>query len=177
MRVANIVQDSIVDGPGLRFVIFTQGCTHHCPGCHNPETHDPAGGREIPAEELISLLYKNPLTEGITLSGGEPFLQAVDCARLAAAAHQAGLTVWTYSGYRYETLRDEGNADWIALLAETDVLVDGPYLEQERSYGLSFRGSRNQRLIDVPKSRESGTVVLWEGSKAKSLLHFSVPES
>jgi anaerobic ribonucleoside-triphosphate reductase activating protein len=175
MRIANTVNDSIVDGPGLRFAVFTQGCPHACPGCHNPETHDPAGGEEVPVEDLVHRLEKNPLIEGLTLSGGEPFLQAEDCARLARAARALGLTVWTYTGFLYERLRTAGRPDWDALLADTDILVDGPYVEAERSYGLPFRGSRNQRLIDVPKSRVAGRVVLWE--REDSLGQFAVPES
>lgn len=175
MRIANTVTDSIVDGPGLRFTVFTQGCNHHCLGCHNPETHDLAGGREVSVEELISLIGKNQLIEGVTLSGGEPFLQAKDCSRLAAAAHAKKLTVWTYTGYQYEELIKAGNSAWDALLEETDVLVDGPYLDREQSYGLSFRGSRNQRLIDIPKSKKAGKAILWD--RKEILTHFSIPES
>ena len=127
MRIANTVNDSIVDGHGLRFTVFTQGCPHHCPGCHNPGTHDAAGGREATLEELVEQMKKNPLIEGITLSGGEPFVQAAACADLARAAHGLGLNVWTYTGYLFEHLRDAGDPAWTALLAETDVLVDGPF--------------------------------------------------
>ena len=127
MRIANTVHDSIVDGQGLRFTVFTQGCPHRCPGCHNPGTHDPAGGREVSVAALVEELTKNPLMAGLTLSGGEPFAQAADCAALAKAAHGLGLTVWTYTGYLFEHLRDAGRADWTALLQETDVLVDGPF--------------------------------------------------
>ena len=162
MRIANTVNDSIVDGHGLRFTVFTQGCPHHCPGCHNPGTHDAAGGREATLEELVEQMKKNPLIEGITLSGGEPFVQAAACADLARAAHGLGLNVWTYTGYLFEHLRDAGDPAWTALLAETDVLVDGPFLQKEKSYELHFRGSRNQRLIDVPASLAQGKVVLWE---------------
>lgn len=177
VQVANTVQDSIVDGPGLRFTVFTQGCPHFCPGCHNPETHDLAGGRDRSVEELTALMVKNPLTEGLTLSGGEPFLQAEACALLAKAAHAAGLNVWTYSGYRYEKLLEAGNPHWLALLGETDVLVDGPYIEEERSLTLPFRGSKNQRLIDVPNSLKAGRVILWKGEAKGDLSHFSVPQS
>lgn len=162
MRIANTVNDSIVDGHGLRFTVFTQGCPHHCPGCHNPDTHDPAGGREVSVEELSAQLGKNPLLEGLTLSGGEPFAQAAACAALAREAHRKGLTVWTYSGYLFEHLRDSGDPDWTALLAETDVLVDGPFVQSLHSHDLQWRGSRNQRLIDVPATRALGRVVLWE---------------
>ena len=161
MRIANTVNDSIVDGHGLRFTIFTQGCPHHCPGCHNPDTHDPAGGREVSLEELVAEMGRNPLIEGVTLSGGEPFAQAADCAALAQAAHARGLNVWTYSGYLFEHLRDSGNPDWTALLAQ--------------SYELRVWGSRNQRLIDVPRSLAQGRVVLWQ--EEDPLAKFTVPES
>ena len=175
MRIANTVEDSIVDGPGLRITVFTQGCPHRCPGCHNPETHDATGGKEVDLAELMGTLGKNPLTKGLTLSGGEPFLQGEACARLAAAAHEKGMDVWTYTGYRYEILAAGDDPGWQALLAETDVLVDGPFLEKEKSYALHFRGSRNQRLIDVPASRRAGHVVLWV--EEDPLAHFTVPES
>lgn len=175
MRIANTVNDSIVDGHGLRFTVFTQGCPHHCPGCHNPGTHDAAGGREATLEELVEQMKKNPLIEGITLSGGEPFVQAAACADLARAAHGLGLNVWTYTGYLFEHLRDAGDPAWTALLAETDVLVDGPFLQKEKSYELHFRGSRNQRLIDVPASLAQGKMVLWE--EEDLLAKFTVPES
>lgn len=176
MRIASTISDSIVDGPGLRLTVFTQGCPHACPGCHNPETHDPQGGKEVSLDELKGLLAQNKRMEGLTLSGGDPFLQAGDCASLAQAAHERGLSVWTYTGYRYEHLLEAEREDWNALLSETDVLVDGPYVEAQRAYGLGFRGSRNQRLIDVPKSRAAGYVVLWS-SGSDALSHFSVPES
>ncbi len=175
MRIANVVNDSIVDGHGLRFTVFTQGCPHHCAGCHNPETHDPAGGREVTPDELLRQFAQNPLIEGLTLSGGEPFLQAESCAALARMAHETGRNVWTYSGYTFETLRDKGDAAWTALLKETDVLVDGPFLLEQKSYALHFRGSRNQRLIDVQESLRRGAVVLWE--EADPLAKFTIPES
>ena len=175
MRIANTVNDSIVDGHGLRFAVFTQGCPHHCPGCHNPQTHDPAGGREESLEALIAGLDQNPLAAGLTLSGGEPFYQAADCARLAAMAHARGKTVWTYTGYTYEQILHKNDPDWNALLAETDVLVDGPFLEKEQSYELHFRGSRNQRLIDVAASRRAGRVILLQ--ETDYLSKFTVPES
>lgn len=175
MRIASTVHDSIVDGHGLRYAVFTQGCPHRCPGCHNPETHDPAGGREVSLEDLIAGLDKNPLAAGLTLSGGEPFAQAAECAALAALVRQRGKTVWTYTGYTYEQLLKGTDPAWQALLDRTDVLVDGPFLEKEQSYELHFRGSRNQRLIDVPASRREGRVVLWE--EPDYLSGFTVPES
>lgn len=175
MRIANTVNDSIVDGPGLRFTVFTQGCPHHCPGCHNPDTHDSQGGAEVPVEDLAAMMGKNPLIQGLTLSGGEPFAQAADCARLAKAAHAVGWTVWTYTGYLFETILAKEDPAWRALLEETDVLVDGPFLEKEKSYELRFRGSRNQRLIRVKESLAQGKAVLW--TQSDPLAKFTIPES
>jgi len=160
MRIAGLVQDSIVDGPGFRFTVFTQGCPHNCQGCHNPDTHDPDGGREMTVKQVIDTMLSNPMTDGLTLSGGDPFVQAADCAEIAKAAHKNGLNVWTYTGWTYEKLtelseRDEGIK---ALLNETDVLVDGPFILSQKSYDVPWRGSKNQRLIDMKATRESGKV-------------------
>lgn len=159
MKIYGLVQDSIVDGPGFRFVCFVQGCPHHCPGCHNPESHDPAGGREMTVEEVAEQMLSNPLTDGLTLSGGEPFAQAEDCLALAKIARDHGLNVWSYSGWTFEHLRDHGTPAQRALLEALDVLVDGPFLLQERTLSLPWRGSRNQRVIDVPASLARGEVV------------------
>lgn len=160
MRISGIVNDSIVDGPGLRYTVFVQGCHRNCPGCHNPATHDPAGGYEESVEAMIAGLDRNPLADGLTISGGEPFLQAEDCTALAWLARRRGKSVWVYTGYTYEEILT--NERFRQLLYETDVLVDGPFIESEKSYELHFRGSRNQRLIDVPASLEAGEVVLWK---------------
>ena len=164
MRISlrGVTGDSIVDGPGLRLTIFTQGCLHHCPGCHNPQTHDPEGGSWADTEDILAAAAENPLLDGITLSGGDPFLQPVPCLALAEGAHKIGLNVWTYTGYTWEALWEENAPEKIALLKETDVLVDGPFLLAERSLELRFCGSRNQRLIDVKKSLAEDKVVLWE---------------
>lgn len=175
MRIASTISDSIVDGPGLRFTVFTQGCPHHCPGCHNPETHDPAGGREISVEELARTMLGNPLTDGLTLSGGEPFLQAEECAALARIARERGLNVWAYTGYTYEKLLEEGEPARLALLEALDVLVDGPFVLARKSYDALFRGSDNQRLLDVPASLRAGQAVLW--TRPDPLAHFVRPES
>ena len=175
MRIANTVSDSIVDGPGLRFTVFTQGCPHRCPGCHNPETHDPAGGREASVAELTAQLLSNPLTDGLTLSGGEPFCQPEECAALARIAREKGLNVWVYTGYTYERLRSGAVPGAPALLEQADVLVDGPFLLERKSYAALFRGSSNQRLIDVAASRAAGRVVLWQ--RPDPLAHFVRPES
>ena len=162
ISLSGVTGDSIVDGPGLRLTIFTQGCLHHCPGCHNPQTHDPEGGSWADTEDILAAAAENPLLDGITLSGGDPFLQPVPCLALAEGAHKIGLNVWTYTGYTWEALLEENDAEKLALLKETDVLVDGPILLAERSLELQFCGSRNQRLIDVKKSLAEGKVVLWE---------------
>jgi len=156
MRIYGLQQDSIVDGPGFRFACFVQGCPHGCPGCHNPDSHDPNGGREMTVEQVAAELLKNPMTDGLTLSGGEPFAQAEDCLALAKIAHSHGLNVWSYSGWTFAYLRDRGTEAQKALLAELDVLVDGPFLLAERTLSLPWRGSRNQRVIDVQASLAAG---------------------
>ena len=161
IQIAGVVNDSIVDGPGLRFAVFTQGCPHRCPGCQNPETHDPAGGHPEDTETLIARMKKNPLLSGLTLSGGDPLEQSVPCLELARAAHGMGLNVWAYTGYTWEALIQENDPDRLALLREVDVLVDGPFILEKRSLELDFCGSSNQRLIDVPASLRTGEVVLW----------------
>lgn len=165
MRIAGTMQDSIVDGPGFRFVLFTQGCYHNCEGCHNPQTHDVNGGNEMTTDEIIKKIASNPLTDGVTFSGGEPFLQAADCAIIAKAAREMGLNIWAYSGYTFEQLfelskKDEGIREMLSL---TDVLVDGKFVLAEKSYDVAWRGSKNQRLINVPESLKAGKAVLREG--------------
>ena len=154
MRIAGIVNDSIVDGPGLRLAIFAQGCPHHCPGCHNPESHDFAGGSDMDTEEIIARMDANPLLDGITLTGGEPFEQPDACRILADAAHARGLNVWAYSGYTFEQLC--AVPEKRRLLEACDVLVDGPFLLAERSLDLRFRGSKNQRVLKVAELLAGG---------------------
>ena len=164
MRIAGLIQDSIVDGPGLRFVVFTQGCDLFCEGCHNPDARNMDGGTEMTVDEVISEMLSNPLTDGLTLSGGEPFVQAADCARLAAVARQKGLNVWAYSGYEYGELitRAESEPDVKALLEQLDVLVDGRFELARRTLTMKWRGSQNQRFIDVKKSLSAGATVALE---------------
>lgn len=163
IRLFGLVSDSIVDGPGYRTSVFTQGCPHHCPGCHNPGSHAMDGGTVWALDDVQKKFTGNPLLSGITLTGGEPFIQAAACAELARRAHALGLNVWTYSGYTYEQLMEKAKTDdgVKALLDETDVLVDGPFLLAERSLELDFRGSRNQRVIDLKKTRRSGEMALY----------------
>ena len=161
IRIAGTVDDSIVDGPGIRYTVFVQGCSHHCPGCHNPHTHDFAGGRVVDTEEIVAQLRGNPLLDGLTLSGGEPFEQPAACTELARQAHALGLNVWCYTGFTLEKLLEERREDRMRLLECVDVLVDGPYLSHERSLDLLYRGSKNQRLIDMPAALKAGRAVLY----------------
>ena len=160
MRIAGTVQDSIVDGPGMRFTLFTQGCPHGCPGCQNPETQPFDGGRDIDTRDLLRQMEDNPLLAGITFSGGEPFCQPRPLAELAKAVHARGLDVWSYTGNTLEELQSRKDEDVSALLAELDVLVDGEYIEAQRDLTLKFRGSRNQRVIDMNATRQKGIVTL-----------------
>lgn len=155
LRIAGIEPESITDGPGFRYAIFVQGCSHGCPGCHNSGTHDPMGGYEKSPEELIEDIRKNPLLSGVTFSGGEPFEQAAALAELGALVRSEGLELAAYSGYTFEELCSKGG-DIQALLQLCHVLVDGRYIEAQRSLSLPFRGSKNQRIIDVEKSLKAG---------------------
>lgn len=166
MRIANFTHDSIVDGPGLRFTLFTQGCPHNCPGCHNPQTHDFQGGRETEPEDIIKEMLSNPLTDGLTLSGGEPFAQPEACAEIAEAAHRAGWNVWAYSGWTFEHLLRDERPGVRRLLEACDVLVDGPFILEKRSLELKWKGSANQRVLDVKKSLLAGEAVEYEAPKA-----------
>ncbi len=152
IRIAGFIQESIVDGPGIRFVVFTQGCPHHCPGCHNPQTHDFRGGRLEDTENIIPVISGNPLLKGITISGGEPFCQPEAAAELARAAHACGKDVLVYTGYTLEELLSGSVKGAMTLLEETDILVDGRFELEKKSLLLKFRGSSNQRLLDCKKS-------------------------
>lgn len=160
--MAGIVPESIVDGPGIRYAVFVQGCPHGCPGCHNPQTHPFAGGQVRDTGELFAQFQKNPLLKGITLSGGEPFCQAGPLAELARLVHSACKDVVVYTGYTYEELAASEDPAVQSLLSETDLLIDGPFIEEQKDLDLLFRGSENQRLIDMKRTRARGQVVLWE---------------
>ena len=149
VQLASLIEESIVDGPGLRFVLFTQGCPHRCPGCHNPQTHLYIGGTDFTITEILSIYDKHPACNGITLSGGEPFLHGAPLARLATKIHERGGDVITYTGYRLERLKELAKTDEgiLALLKETDLLVDGPFIQKMRCLEAAFVGSTNQRLI------------------------------
>ena len=151
LDLSGIVGDSIVDGPGIRTTIFCQGCPHHCPGCHNPETWDFGCGTDVPVEDLVDVVRSNPLCRGVTFSGGEPFAQAAGFAKLAQLLKERGYEVASYSGYTFEELLN-GSEDQKKLLASIDILIDGPFLLAQKSLEVPFRGSRNQRILDVKKS-------------------------
>ena len=164
IRISGIESESIVDGEGIRYVIFTQGCPHHCPGCHNPQTHPFGGGKLVLIEDILDDISKRKdWIDGITISGGEPFCQIYQCALIAEKAHEMGLSVWCYTGYLFEDLYGQG-AD---LLKHIDVLVDGPFVQAEKSLELDFRGSRNQRVIDIPESLKEGVANLPRAVKGK----------
>ena len=162
IRIAGMEPESVVDGPGYRFSIFTQGCPHGCPKCHNPETHDFLGGYTMDTAEIIAQLGENPLVRGVTLSGGEPMMQAAALCEIASAAREKGMSVWCYTGFTLEALENENREDRMALLALVDVLVDGPYIAARRSLDLLYRGSDNQRLIDMQATRRAGKICLYE---------------
>lgn len=159
MRIAGIVEDSIVDGPGLRMTVFVQGCPHHCPGCHNPETWDAAGGTDVEVDKIVKKYLSNPLLDGITISGGEPFDQPDCCVDLLSKIFHRCESIWCYTGYTFEQLMERRDFPSCFLLGITDVLVDGPYIESQRTLELPWRGSRNQRLIDVRASLKHGKAV------------------
>lgn len=158
LRIAGLVKESITDGKGIRYTVFTQGCPHACKGCHNPETHDPQGGYSMDTDEIFKDFIKNPLLKGITFSGGEPFCQPEPLCALARQVHGAGKDVTVYSGWTYEELLAMNRPAIQALLEESDVLVDGKYIEELRNLELHFRGSENQRLIDLKKTRKTGMI-------------------
>ena len=163
IRVSGIAPQSIVDGPGLRLVVFTQGCPHRCPGCHSPQTHDFEGGREMPIEEILAKLDKNPLLKGLTFSGGEPLVRAAELLPLAKGARARGKDIACFTGYTFEQLLEkmEDDPPLAELLGMIYLLVDGLYVQEQRDLTLPFRGSRNQRAVDLSTSLASGVVVLW----------------
>ncbi|MGE5415535.1 MAG: anaerobic ribonucleoside-triphosphate reductase activating protein [Acidobacteriota bacterium] len=161
LRVSGYSRESTVDGPGIRAVVYAQGCPHKCFYCHNPETWDFEGGYELDIDFLYKEIANTKLLKGVTFSGGEPFAQAEAFAELGHKVKEIGLNVIAYSGYEFEQLlemaeMDQGVSD---LLHLTDVLIDGPYLDEERDLGIAFRGSRNQRIIDVAASLKDNQVI------------------
>ncbi len=160
IRIAGTVNDSIVDGPGIRFTLFTQGCPHHCEGCHNPQTHDFNGGQITDTDELLKKIKANPLLDGVTFSGGEPFCQAQVLAGLGREIKKLGLDIITYTGYTFEELYAKRNEKhWQELLEVTDILIDGRFILSKKDWHTKFRGSSNQRYLDCQASLASGKPV------------------
>lgn len=166
IRIASdITFDSIVDGPGLRAVVWSQGCKHNCIGCHNPQTHSLNGGKVVDTEDIINKIKSKKLQSGVTLSGGEPFLQADAMVEIAVAVKDMGLNVWSFTGFVFEDLINKKNKNYFSnlrLLRNIDVLVDGKFEKDKKDISLKFRGSSNQRIIDVQESLKSGKVVIRE---------------
>lgn len=180
IRLAGPIQsDSIVDGEGIRTVIWTQGCVHNCYGCHNPETHSFQGGILTDTEDVIQILSKLKGQDGITLSGGDPMCQAEACLQIARYAKKIGLNIWCYTGYTFEQLlvMSKTKLAILELLKNIDVLVDGKFILSEKSLDVQFRGSRNQRIIDVQKSLElHKTIVSTKYDKETQISHYQKPE-
>ena len=151
IRIAGLVEESIVDGPGIRFVVFTQGCPHNCPGCHNPNTHDPNGGYIADIEDVVKKIRKNKLVQGVTISGGDPFYRPKEVLNLVKRLKNFNYHVVVYSGYTLEELveKAKNNDDIKNLLLHIDMLIDGRFEKDKQDYTLKFRGSSNQRIIDM----------------------------
>ena len=164
IRLAGVVRESIVDGPGLRFTVFCQGCPHGCEGCHNPATHDFEGGYDCEISKIIAAVDENPLLDGVTFSGGEPMCQPEAFAALAEELKKRSLNIMVYTGYTYEELLKlaETRPAVGKLLELTDYLVDGRFILAERDLTLPFRGSANQRILDMEQTRAEGKPVLAE---------------
>lgn len=159
IRIMDIMHSSSVDGTGFRDVLFVNYCPHHCDGCQNPETWDKANGRDVTLKEVFDDLTKSYLTN-VTFSGGEPFEQAENLYILACALKEYGKTIWAYSGYTFEQIMSDQIKK--KLLEMCDVLVDGRFDKNKTELNLRFKGSTNQRIIDVAKSLESGSVILYD---------------
>ncbi len=164
IKLAGLVPESFVDGPGIRFAVFTQGCPHNCEGCHNPETHDPNGGRLADTDRIYNKIKEYPLVKGVTFSGGDPFCQPEPLYELAVRLKADGYHLMSYTGWTYEQLIKKSEKELFVgkLLGQLDLLVDGRFVLAERTLELPFRGSRNQRIIDVPASLKAGEAVTVE---------------
>lgn len=163
LRICGIEPESIVDGPGFRYVVFVQGCPHRCPGCHNPESHDFEAGFDMTVGEIYEEFLQNPFLSGITLSGGEPFCQAPALLELVKLVKtDRNKDVMSYSGYTYEELVAKNDPAINELLDNLTILVDGRFELEQRNLTLVYRGSENQRVIDMVKTREQGKVVLYQ---------------
>lgn len=164
IRAAGIVNDSITDGPGLRLTLFVQGCERNCPGCHNTSALPLDGGNLYDSREIMDIIRKNPMLSGVTFSGGEPMLQAEALLPLARMIKDAGLDLAIYTGYTFEELLMKDNTSVMKLLSLANTLIDGPFILAKRSLNLSFRGSSNQRILNLKESLKQGIAVLENSS-------------
>lgn len=164
LKIAGLVANSIVDGPGLRYAVFVQGCPHHCEGCHNPQTWDFEGGSVMSVQDIFDKITADPMLDGVTFSGGEPFCQCGALAELAEMLREKAplLGIMAYTGFEFEYLLSHANEQngYMQLLEKLDYLVDGPFVLDKKSIELSFRGSSNQRFLDVKSSLAAGRAVL-----------------
>jgi anaerobic ribonucleoside-triphosphate reductase activating protein len=162
LSVPKIQSDSIVDGEGIRSVIWFQGCSHNCPGCHNPETHDFKAGYEFDIEEVKEWIRELEFQQGVTFSGGDPMMQVEALIELAKEVHECNMNVWVYTGFTYEEIMkmSESNPKYMEVLKEIDILVDGKFVLAKKSFDVAFRGSSNQRIILVQESLKAGKVIL-----------------
>ncbi len=160
VKIAGVKRRSFVDGEGVRYVVFFQGCPHNCYNCHNPDTHDETAGESIDVNDLIADILSTKYIDGITLSGGEPFMQAAQALEIAKAAKDAGLNVWIYTGWRFEELVEMySGSDADDFLENIDVIVDGRYVDKQRDESLMWKGSANQRVIAVKRSLKAGDII------------------
>ena len=164
IKLSGEIKESIVDGPGIRYVVFTQGCHHNCKGCHNPETHDIKGGYFKEIDEIVEDFKKYPYMTGLTLSGGEPFLQksAILSLILQFKTLYPSKNIIIYSGYTFESLLKENDNETKDILNNIDYLIDGPFILEKRDISLKFKGSSNQRIIDIKKSLSENQIIIKE---------------
>lgn len=163
VNISGTIDESIVDGHGIRFVIFTQGCPHNCPDCHNPQTHSFSAGQLVDTDSLFNEIIENPLLKGVTFSGGEPFCQPQPLAELAERLHnETKLDITVYTGYTLNELEQLHDQSVNRLLDAVDILIDGPFIVDQKDLTLKFRGSRNQRIIDMNKTRATGQIITIE---------------
>lgn len=160
MKISGIVEESIVDGPGIRFTVFFQGCIHNCYKCHNPDTHDINKGKEMSINEIINKLKEVPYTDGVTLSGGDPLMQIDDCVELCKKIKEMDLNIIVYTGYTYDAILKMSNPKYRELLNYIDYLVDGPFIYSLLDLSLKYKGSSNQRIIDIKETIKKNEIVI-----------------